>query len=49
MCESLISVTRDFNIYVEEQSGKNYYIVIVVANVPQVEKLREFRGFWRSL
>jgi hypothetical protein len=42
--KSLVTVTRDFNVYIEEQSDKNYYIVIIVANVPQGEKVREFRS-----
>ena len=33
-----------FEIYVEEQSDKNYYIVLVVATGPPTTKVREFRS-----
>ncbi|MEM3090670.1 MAG: mechanosensitive ion channel family protein [Candidatus Bathyarchaeia archaeon] len=35
---------QDFRIYVEEQSDKNYYIVLVVSKTPPNEKVREFRS-----
>jgi small-conductance mechanosensitive channel len=42
--KSLVTITRDFSVYIEEQSDKNYYIVIIVANAPRGEKVREFRS-----
>ncbi|MEM3874082.1 MAG: mechanosensitive ion channel family protein [Candidatus Bathyarchaeia archaeon] len=35
---------QDFRVYVEEQSDKNYYIVLVVAKTPPNVKVREFRS-----
>ncbi|MEM3616615.1 MAG: mechanosensitive ion channel family protein [Candidatus Bathyarchaeia archaeon] len=35
---------QDFRIYVEEQSDKNYYIILVVAKTPPNVKVREFRS-----
>ncbi|MEM1564302.1 MAG: mechanosensitive ion channel family protein [Candidatus Bathyarchaeia archaeon] len=35
---------QDFRTYVEEQSDKNYYIVLVVAKTPPNVKVREFRS-----
>ncbi|MEM1540325.1 MAG: mechanosensitive ion channel family protein [Candidatus Bathyarchaeia archaeon] len=35
---------QEFRVYVEEQSDKNYYIVLVVAKTPPNVKVREFRS-----
>jgi small-conductance mechanosensitive channel len=42
--DALSSIQADFEVYVEEQSDKNYYIILVVANVPHGVKVREFRS-----
>jgi len=34
----------DYRVYLEEQSDKNYYIVLVVATAPPNKKVREFRS-----
>ncbi|MEM0058257.1 MAG: mechanosensitive ion channel family protein [Candidatus Bathyarchaeia archaeon] len=34
----------DYKVYLEEQSDKNYYIVLVVATAPPNTKVREFRS-----
>ena len=34
----------DYKVYLEEQSDKNYYIVLVVATAPPNIKIREFRS-----
>ncbi|MBS7608232.1 MAG: mechanosensitive ion channel family protein [Candidatus Bathyarchaeia archaeon] len=34
----------DYRVYLEEQSDKNYYIVLVVATAPPNTKVREFRS-----
>lgn len=35
---------QEFRVYVEEQSDKNYYIILVVAKTPPNVKVREFRS-----
>jgi small-conductance mechanosensitive channel len=35
---------EDYRVYLEEQSDKNYYIVLVVATSPPNKKVREFRS-----
>ncbi|MEM2104068.1 MAG: mechanosensitive ion channel family protein [Candidatus Bathyarchaeia archaeon] len=35
---------KDYRVYLEEQSDKNYYIVLVVATSPPNAKVREFRS-----
>lgn len=40
----LSDLSRNIEIYVEEQSDKNYYILIVVAHKPKEYKTREFRS-----
>ncbi|MEM2147760.1 MAG: hypothetical protein QXJ94_04065, partial [Candidatus Bathyarchaeia archaeon] len=35
---------RDFRAYVEEQSDKNYYIVLVLATTPPNAKIRDCRS-----
>lgn len=42
--DSLSNVSRNIEVYVEEQSDKNYYIVIVIAYAPEGVKIREFRS-----
>jgi predicted DNA-binding transcriptional regulator len=35
---------KDFRVYVEEQSDKNYYTVLVLATTPPNAKVRECRS-----
>lgn len=42
--ESLRGISRDIRVYVEEQSDKNYYIILVVAHTPEGMGIREFRS-----
>lgn len=42
--EALSSEFKDFRVYVEEQSDKNYYIVIALATTPPNVKVRDCRS-----
>jgi small-conductance mechanosensitive channel len=42
--EALSGDFQDFKVYVEEQSDKKYYIVLVVATTPPNVKVREYRS-----
>ncbi|MEM2631633.1 MAG: mechanosensitive ion channel family protein [Candidatus Bathyarchaeia archaeon] len=42
--ETLRKDFQDFKVYVEEQSDKKYYIVLVVATTPPNVKVREYRS-----
>lgn len=42
--EALSGNFQDFKVYVEEQSDKNYYIVLVLAKTPTDVKVRDFRS-----
>ncbi|MGB9709577.1 mechanosensitive ion channel family protein [Infirmifilum uzonense] len=37
-------IVKEFNLYIEEQSDKQYYIVLIVAHTPTSSKTREFRS-----
>jgi small-conductance mechanosensitive channel len=42
--ETLSKELKDFRVYVEEQSDKNYYIILVLATTPPNAKVREYRS-----
>ena len=42
--EAISQELKDFRVYVEEQSDKNYYIVLVLATTPPNAKVRECRS-----
>ena len=42
--ETISQELKDFRVYVEEQSDKNYYIVLVLATTPPNAKVRECRS-----
>lgn len=42
--ETLSKELKDFRVYVEEQSDKNYYIILVLAKTPPNAKVREYRS-----
>ncbi|MEM4718092.1 MAG: mechanosensitive ion channel family protein [Desulfurococcaceae archaeon] len=42
--DSLNNLSENIEVYLEEQSDKNYYIVIVIAHTPEGVKVREFRS-----
>lgn len=42
--DTLSQSFKDFKVYIEEQSDKKYYIVLVSAETPSTVKVREFRS-----
>jgi len=42
--EALHNVLDDYNLYIEEQTDKQYYIVLLVATTPPETRTREFRS-----
>lgn len=42
--EALRDLSSDIDVFIEEQSDKNFYIVLVVARAPEGVKVREFRS-----